>query len=355
MSDVVVLLGSRFADLETFGTRWRAVLTRWAVDARVSSLTVVDFPRFGRSPRCVELDSWLPGTRALSLQVLGTVEGGWADALGWRLAGRALRATLPPSESRIVVAATPLTAPLLGQLRAHRTGFDAVDDWRALPTMAGAHRRVVAGYRAAAAAATVTAVSDVLSSRLAADFGACSHTVGNGVTPAGPGPVPDGLPDVPFAVYVGSVQERVDLDLLAAVAQRVPTVVAGPADAAHAARLASLPLTWLGPVPVEQVPGLLARAAVGLLPHHRDALTESMAPMKLLEYVASGLRTVSTSLPDVGRHPGVVVAHGQQDFVGAVVAALTRGRLAVPETWLREHDWDVVADQLLRLHVRGAA
>lgn len=353
MTDVVVLLGSRFADLESFGTRWRAVLTRWATDPRVASLTVVDFPRFGRRCRTAEATSWLPGARALSLAVPGPVEGGRLDEVGWSLAAASLRRALGRSTARAVVAATPLSAPLLPRLRAARTGFDAVDDWRALPSVASARRRVEAGYRAGARADVVTAVSDPLRSRLAADFGAAVVTVGNGVAVGDPGPVPEGLPAGPFALYVGSVQERVDLDLLGHVARRVPVVVAGPAEGAHAERLRALPLTWLGKVPLTTVPGLVERAAVGLLPHHRDALTESMAPMKLLEYVAGGLRTVSTPLPGVDEHPGVVVAHGVEQFVARVEEALPLGRVHVPDGWRRRHDWDAVADRLLRLHVLG--
>jgi hypothetical protein len=349
-----VLLGSRFADLEAHGTRWRSVLVRWAADRRVTSLTTVDFPRFGRRAGVRETPSWLPGCRSLHVDVLGPVAGGTTDALGWALAGVGLRRHLGTSSHRVAVAANPLSTPLLGRLAAHRAGFDAVDDWRAFPSVARALPRVEAGYRAAHRAATVTTVSDVLSARLARDFGLAPLTVGNAVERrATSAAAPDGLPADPFAVYVGTVQDRVDLDLLGAVARRVPVVVAGPADAAHAAQLEALPLTWLGPIPVEQVPGLLARAAVGLLPHRRDSLTESMAPMKLLEYVASGLRTVSTSLPDVGRHPGVVVVDDHEAFVAAVVSALGGGRLLVPEQWRREHDWDAVADRLLRLHVLG--
>lgn len=351
-----MLLGSRFADLERFGTRWRAVVTRWATDPRVRRLTVVDFPRFGRRLSCEEQGSWLPGVRALGLAVPGPVGGSAADDLGWALAARALRARLGSAPDRVVVAANPLSVPLLSRLRARRTGFDAVDDWRALPSVAAAGRRLEAGYRAARSAHRVTAVSDVLTARLGTDFGLVATTVGNGVAapPSGP-PVdaPDGLPHCPFALYVGRVQERVDLDLLGAVARAVPVVVAGPADARHEARLRALPLTWLGPVPVGQVPALVSRAAVGLLPHRRDLLTESMAPMKLLEYVAAGLPTVSTPLPGVAGHPGVVVADDEGAFVAAVRQAMAAGRVSVPASWLADHDWDAVADRLLRLHVLG--
>jgi len=355
MSHVVVLLGSRLADLERHGTRWRSVLTRWAVDPRVRQLTVVDFPRFGRHLGVTEQDSWLDGARSLGLRVPGPV-GGWPlDLLGWAAAGRALR-TRVEADDVLAVAATPLSTRLLPRLGARRTGFDAVDDWRALPSVQAAAARVVDGYRAAARADVVTAVSDVLGARLQRDFGLDAVTVGNAVEPAdaGDGTGPAGLPDQPFAVYVGTVQERVDLALVGAVAERMPVVVAGPATASQAERLRAMPVTWLGPVPVGQVPVLLSQAAVGLLPHTIDALTESMAPMKLLEYVAAGLPVVSTALPEVERQPRVRVGESPSEFADLAVALAAEGRQPPSPAWLDENSWDRVADRLLTLLVGGS-
>jgi teichuronic acid biosynthesis glycosyltransferase TuaH len=352
--DVVVLLGSRMVDLEEHGTRWRAVLRRWAKDPRVSSLTAVDFPRFGRRLRVREQPCWLDGCRSLELAVPGRVGGGPGSGIGWGLAAAALGRALPASTTRVLVAATPLSAPLLTRVPAGRTAFDAVDDWRALPSVAEALPRVVEGYRVAARADAVSTVSPVLTDRLRADFGMRPVTIGNGVELESVGEAPAGLPEGPFAVYVGSVQERVDLDLVGAVAERLPVVVAGPATPAQADRLRALPLTWLGPVPVTQIPALLARAGVGLVPHTIDALTESMAPMKLLEYVAAGLPVVSTPLPDLDRHPRVVVASDGPGFASAAERLAAEGPRPAPPEWLAAHGWDGVSDRLLRL-VTGAS
>lgn len=348
-ADVVVLLGSRLADLEEHGTRWRAVLTRWARDPRVRTLSAVDFPKFGRSTGVREQACWLPRTRSFQLRVLGPVSGSPLDPVAWRLAAYALRRALGPGTDRVAVAATPLSVRLLPLLRARRTAFDAVDDWRALPSVSDARSRVVDGYRSARDADVVTAVSDVLGERLASDFDLEPVTVGNAVEPQGDGTAPAGLPTGPFAVYVGTVQERVDLDLLESVARVMPVVVAGPATGGRADRLREMPISWLGPVPVDQVPGLLSRAAVGLLPHTVDALTTSMAPMKLLEYVAAGLPVVSTRLPGVEDHPRVRVAPDAESFAALAAASAAQGRCPPSSSWLAQHSWDRVADDLLRL------
>ena len=360
--DVTVLLGSRWASLRTHGTRWRAVVSRWRDDARVGRLTVVDFPRFAaRPPRVEEHESWLPGVRSLHATVPAPVRTTPWDRLAWRLAGAALGRALDADRSRhVVVAATPLWAPVLPALPAVRRCFDAVDDWRALESMSAARRRVEAGYGAVRRADAVTAVTASLAGRLGQEFDVAGVLpVGNGVDLgafAGDLAAPTGLPDGPFAVYVGSIERRVDLDLLSDVARRLPDlpiVVAGPATPVAAGRLAAGPLHWLGPVDVTQVPGLLARASVGLLPHRTDELTASMDPMKLLDYLAAGLPVVSTPVAGSDRSERVHVAADAARFADLVRSAAASPRLPGPDPAVVGSDWTVVADRLLTTYAGG--
>ena len=364
MSDVVVFLGSRMANLERHGTRWRAVLTRWAADPRVSSLTVVDFPSFDprRRLRVADEPTWLKGSRLLSVRVpLSTHVIGPLDPVVWRVVARRLSAYLGGHvTNRAIVVAAPLWTPAAVRLSAGRRGFDAVDDWREHSSARTAVTRSAQGYTLLPRFDVVTAVAAPLAESLSREAGRNVVHVGNGVDVAAyrdvaPADLP-GLPDEPFAVYVGTVEQRVDMDLLLRTAERVPVVVAGPAEGAVAERLRGGAARWLGPVPVGDVPALLKRASVGLLPHIPGPFTASMDPMKLLEYLASGLPVVTT-LPSLAATSPRVTAAAPDAFVGAVEAALrgagTAGRDVDPAVAGR--DWDVVADRLLRLHVVGDA
>ena len=347
--DVMVLLGSRFGELERHGTRWRALLTRWAADPRVDRLEVVDYPRF-RPGRAVVTGarSWIAGVTVHDVTVPLPVRPTPLDGFGWRQAAQRLNRTGGPR--RVVIAATPLWVPVLPYLDADRRCFDAVDDWRGLPSAARARARVEQGYRAARTCDVVTAVSRELADRLHRDFGVTAQVHGNGVDLASyqqHGPEPAGLPDQPFAVYVGSVQSRVDISLLAAVVREIPVVVAGPADDAAAAQLRSSAVQWLGPIDVALVPGLLRRAAVGLLPHRVDAFTASMDPMKLLEYLAAGLPVVSTSLPGLPASDRLHTADGPDAFTAAVRIAMKDDGPRAPDPAVLDRDWTVVADRLL--------
>lgn len=359
-NDVVVFLGSRMSALESHGTRWRAVLTRWAEDPRVSSLTLVDFPSFDprRRLRVGDEATWLRGSRLLSVRVpLSTHVIGPLDPVVWRVVARRLSAYLGGHvAARKVVVAAPLWAPAAVRLSAARRGFDAVDDWREHSSARTAVTRSVQGYTLLPRFDVVTAVAEQLAVSLASDAGHEVIHVGNGVDLAAFRDVADAdlpdLPDEPFAVYVGTVEQRVDVDLLLRTAERVPVVVAGPAPNAIADRLRSGNARWIGAIPVNAIPALLRRARVGLLPHIPGPFTASMDPMKLLEYLAAGLPVVTT-LPSLAATSPRVRAVDPEAFAGAVAEALAAPEDRAPDDAVAARDWDVVADRLLRLHVLG--
>ena len=351
--DVVVLLGSHWSDLEHVTTRWHQVVRRWAQRPDIDTLHVVDFPRLRPGAARMERQpSWLPGVTAWRCQVPVLRRQLTLDGVGWQLAGRVLRDALPgvTGRRRVVVGTTPVWAPLLPAIRKHaRLGFDAYDDWRALPAMRDIIDRVSAGYGSAHAADVVTIGSPQLAARLLSDLGLTGTVVRNGVDVAGfrsPAVAPQNLPAEPFAVYVGMVQERVDLDLLIATTKALPTVVAGPVDDAARRQLEEGGVTCLGAISPSLVPGLLQRASVGVVPHVVDALTTSMDPLKVYEYRAAGLPVVSTRVAGTDVN-GVHVVDDPSLWASSVRLAVAAGRSAA--TSIR--DWDEVAAELFELHV----
>jgi glycosyltransferase involved in cell wall biosynthesis len=360
--DAVVLLASRWPQLEGHRTRWREVVRAWAGREDVRSLTVVDYPDEFRRRALLrrtdalvsEVPSWLPGVVELGVVLPVRPESTALDALGYRRLALALERRLPRTGPRLVVAAWPGWVPLVRRLGASYRGFDAVDDWRAHPEMRSQQQRMAHCYRRARGLRTST-VSAGLADTLARDFGLMSTVVQNGVDVGAHARSAQGvsvaLPTGPFAVYVGTIQERLDLALIRAVADllagQVPLVLVGPVDESVRAGLAHPGIHVTGPVPADEVPAVLARSSAGLLPHRDDALTRSMDPMKLAEYLAVGLRVVSTpvALPDdLAQH--VTTAEGAEEFAAAVKHAVAAGRQAP----VVRADWDEVADDLFRLY-----
>ena len=213
-------------------------------------------------------------------------------------------------------------------------------------------------------AATV-ATSDVVlgvSPTLVRTLGGPSHRIRvfpNGCTPV-PRPV-GAAPAGSAAVVVGQLNDRLDVALLQAVADRgLPMTVVGPrcerdedTTAALDRLLASPSVTWLGRVPVEEVDRVLASGAVGLTPYRDTAFNRASFPLKTLEYLASGVPVVSTDLP-ASRWldtPSVEVAGSVDDFVDRVAHRVAAGRpAAVAEQCLAvaaSHSWAARAEELL--------
>lgn len=135
----------------------------------------------------------------------------------------------------------------------------------------------------------------------------------------------------PLCVYTGSIDSRLDTELLSAAARAVPNgtvlVIGRVTEPDAVGPLASLRNVVLHP-PVDHgsVPAVVAACDVGLVPHRRTRLTESMSPLKLYEFLAGGLPVVAVDLePMRGVDPHVRLVDAPADFERAVGAALADG------------------------------
>jgi glycosyltransferase involved in cell wall biosynthesis len=129
--------------------------------------------------------------------------------------------------------------------------------------------------------------------------------------------------------FYGVIDERLDIDLVAALADAHPewaVVMAGPVvkiDPATLPRRTNL--HWLGMQPYERLPYLLAGWDLCLMPFAQNASTRFISPTKTLEYMAGEKPVVSTPIRDVISLYGeaVAVAHGgHQSFIQACEALL---------------------------------
>jgi glycosyltransferase involved in cell wall biosynthesis len=360
---VVVLASPAWIDLRDHSTRLREVSLSLA--RRGHPVTVVDYPHFGpaRSRLVQQVPSWVDGVTNLRLRIPTTGErrSPWLDAVAFAAAGRSLRRALDEirSGTRLVICATPASARLVGRLGEQGAVFDAIDDMRTHPNVAAVARRVADGYDSIRRGGLpVAAVSRSLAEDLRGEWVPNAVDVARFRAPAAPPPWLDEMPR-PRAVYVGTVESRSDIDLLADLAADgdVSVVVVGPvADVAVRERLRNAGVHVAGRVAPELLPAVLAGCDVGLVPHKLTALTASMDPMKVYEYLAAGLPVVSTPVLDASRFATGVQVVPRNDFVSAVRAAL-RDRPAADSlrALVAGRTWDDVADRLLSLARHRAA
>jgi glycosyltransferase involved in cell wall biosynthesis len=141
--------------------------------------------------------------------------------------------------------------------------------------------------------------------------------------------VPASIASLPRPVfgYFGVIDERLDYELIAALADRFPEasiVMAGPFAKIDPADLpAQANIHWLGQQSYDDLPALVKGFDVCLMPFALNEATRYINPTKTLEYMAAGKPVVSTAIADVVRNftPVVQVAHSADAFVDAVERA----------------------------------
>ncbi len=162
----------------------------------------------------------------------------------------------------------------------------------------------------------------------------------------------------PVAGYVGVIDERLDLGLVADLAAALPdwTVrMVGPVAKIDSAALPEAPnVEYVGLTPYAELPAVMARFDVALMPFALNEATRSISPTKTLEYLAAGLPVVSTRVPDVVADYADVVhlADDGPGFAAACRAVLghdvgDRDRRARPLQHRQE--WDVIAASMAAL------
>ena len=152
--------------------------------------------------------------------------------------------------------------------------------------------------------------------------------------------------------FYGVIDERMNLDLLAALADARPEytlIMVGPVVKISEADLPRRPnLHYPGAKTYAELPDTLRGWDVALMPFAINEATRFISPTKTPEYLAAGRPVVSTPIADVVRHFGtleaVQIAATAEEFATACDAALALPKdgawLDAVDTALAEISWD---------------
>jgi glycosyltransferase involved in cell wall biosynthesis len=173
--------------------------------------------------------------------------------------------------------------------------------------------------------------------------------------------VPPDLSHLPKPVlgYFGVVDERLDYDLIAALADANPrwsVAMIGPVMKIEEHVLPRRRnLHWLGGRDYSQLPAYCKGFDVCLMPFARNKATEFINPTKALEYMATGRMIVSSAIPDVVRNFGdiIKVASGHEEFISLCQQALSSCDSDAIERGLSlaaENSWDSIVSRL-EMHI----
>jgi teichuronic acid biosynthesis glycosyltransferase TuaH len=240
------------------------------------------------------------------------------------------------------------------------------DDWAAGATMMGLAPALVEKTlqsnvaRARHTAAVSPALAALVDSRMRAGQRATAVLPNGCAITALQEPVPD---RPPTAVLIGQLNERLDMDLLAALNEaHVPILVIGPRterdrETRHRLDtfLGSDNVAWLGRLPLAETRKHLANARVGLTPYRDNEFNRASFPLKTLEYLAAGLAVVATDLPAVRWLDTdlVTVCDTAENFVRHVQQQLATAPNTAAEADRRAfaagHSWHERARQLMAI------
>jgi UDP-galactopyranose mutase len=156
--------------------------------------------------------------------------------------------------------------------------------------------------------------------------------------------------------YFGTIDERIDMALVAALADSHPEwqiVMVGPV-AIDAARLPRRPnIRYYGQRSYDELPSFLAGWDVCLLPFALSRRTRYACPTKTLEYMAAERPVVSTPITDVVEPYGdTVLISAAHDFVAACECALDLGaaqraqQRAAMRAAVERTSWDATAAEM---------
>jgi glycosyltransferase involved in cell wall biosynthesis len=171
----------------------------------------------------------------------------------------------------------------------------------------------------------------------------------------------------PILGYYGVIDERLDLPLLAAIADVRPDwtiVLVGPVAKIDERTIPVRGnIVRFGQQAYRDLPGFLGSFDIALMPFARNDATRAISPTKTLEYLAGEKPVISTPIADVIDLYGDVVeiAATAPEFVAAAESLLNRSS-DEQQVWqaraarlVMANDWDAIAADMLNVMAQARA
>ena len=161
----------------------------------------------------------------------------------------------------------------------------------------------------------------------------------------------------PIIGYLGSVDHRLDVELLDGMLKRFPH-----ADLHFVGRVTSMKVFkhfkqypnvhFLGPQAPEKLASYLKSFDVGIIPFIKNDFTEGIYPMKINEYLAAGLPVVSTRFGDMNTFEEVAnICNTHPEFLQAIEICLDHGASSTQKMerihFAQENTWEKRAEEFL--------
>lgn len=286
------------------------------------------------------------------------------EQVGFRLRVSALRQAMQQLDlvDPIFWVVDPKTYPLLKYFKKKLVCYHVVDNYAAAPWRSKAlQAELIAAEQAMLKLADVVIVTSPALLESKQRQHANVHLVRNAVdyvqfaAAKASGCIPQDIQSIPQPIlgYVGAVNEKLDYDLLQAVATAAPhwsIVLVGPvtgdpdSPVQRFVRQRPANVYLLGKKEVSEVAYYINNCTVCLLPYVRNDYTANVDSLKLYEYLACAKPVVATRIPAVQEFADVVyVADNQPAFIQDIELALTGdtpARQAQRQNIAEQNTWD---------------
>jgi glycosyltransferase involved in cell wall biosynthesis len=259
-----------------------------------------------------------------------------------------------------VLTFNPFVAAFCPMPWASSVTYYAQDDWASYPPVRPWWPAYQQAYRALSEKGTrIICISSELAERVAVNTPVVVQP--NAIVEAHwsrPLPPPAAVSGMtrPIVAYVGTLDARLDMELVAKVADDDAVgslAFIGPlADGAIADKLRLIPkVTLTGPMSRAELAGALMYSDACVIPHVINPLTRAMSPMKLYEYLAAGKPVATVDIPAVHGVSERVTIASSDHFPQAVRTALEMPGLSEDERleFVRSNCWAARHGRTLRV------
>ncbi|MFH1426651.1 MAG: glycosyltransferase [Candidatus Kerfeldbacteria bacterium] len=140
------------------------------------------------------------------------------------------------------------------------------------------------------------------------------------------------IPDTkgPIVGYHGIIQDRINFSVIDFISDKLPDhqfVIAGPVWKSvedSVKRLGKKPnVNFINQIPYEELPNLIQCFDVAIIPHKVDALTQSMNPLKIYEYLAAGKPIVASPIAGADQFQDLIkLAVSPEEFTVKIQKAI---------------------------------
>jgi len=162
----------------------------------------------------------------------------------------------------------------------------------------------------------------------------------------------------PIIGYLGTIQDRLDLDLIEYLAKNNPhssVVMVGPVwqEKIKEKFLSYKNVHFLGRKSYEESPMYIQQFDIAIVPHKIDDFAKSTNPMKIFDYLACGKPVVSTISANLDIFGDLIYAtNDYEEFNRYISKALDEDKIINKEkrlSFIKEHSWARRVDKMLEL------